>query len=253
MLLTESAMELLAPSMFSDTHKMSELYKQVRTIDVVRRMSDVGYHPVQAKQDNPTRRDPRFVTHMVVLRHQDHIEQVAKVGNEVPQIIIINSHNGRRKLTMMGGIYRFVCANGLFIGDNIMRYAGRHSGNVIDEALNFAGLLSERMPQVQKTIEDWSAKELSPAKQTEFAKQASVLRWGDISSYDTAELLKPRRAADEGSDLWRTFNVVQENCFVGGLNGTTGTQRSITSKPITQINRTVDFNRGLWELAEQFA
>jgi hypothetical protein len=51
------------------------------------------------------------------------------------------------------------------------------------------------------------------------------------------ELLQPRRRVDEGNDLWRTFNVIQENITLGG--GSLG-------KGITQFQDDVRFNQELW-------
>ena len=59
-----------------------------------------------------------------------------------------------------------------------------------------------------------------------------------------------RREEDRGTDLWRTFNVAQENLIRGGfLNGST---RRV-ARPITSIQKDVKFNSELWDLASKYS
>jgi len=44
-----------------------------------------------------------------------------------------------------------------------------------------------------------------------------------------AQLLAPRRYADEGKDLWHTFNRVQENVIAGGLSAISATRLASAS------------------------
>jgi len=59
-----------------------------------------------------------------------------------------------------------------------------------------------------------------------------------------------RREADRGNDLWSTFNVAQENLIRGGfVNGST--RRKV--RPITSIQKDVNFNSQLWDLASTYS
>ena len=58
-----------------------------------------------------------------------------------------------------------------------------------------------------------------------------------------------RRPIDEGNDLWRVFNVVQENVMRGGIAGRSATGRASCSRAIRAIREDVRINNDLWQLA----
>ncbi|MNG31048.1 hypothetical protein D3C84_1167890 [compost metagenome] len=60
----------------------------------------------------------------------------------------------------------------------------------------------------------------------------------------------PRRAEDRASDLWTTFNRVQENTIKGGLRGRNKQGRRTTTRAVNGIDQDVKLNRALWVLAQ---
>jgi len=66
-----------------------------------------------------------------------------------------------------------------------------------------------------------------------------------------------RRRDDNGADLWRTFNRVQENAVRGGLSAwghdANGHRRRTTTREVKAIDQDVKLNRALWHLAERMA
>ena len=70
-------------------------------------------------------------------------------------------------------------------------------------------------------------------------------------------LLKPRRAADRGADLWSAFNVIQENVIRGGQRGQVvaadGARRRASVREVTGIDQGRALNRALWVLTERMA
>jgi hypothetical protein len=72
---------------------------------------------------------------------------------------------------------------------------------------------------------------------------------------DAGTLLKARRPADEGTDLWTTMNRVQENLVQGGMSDShrdrRGRMRSV--RALRGIDSKVSLNKGLWNLAEHLA
>lgn len=62
---------------------------------------------------------------------------------------------------------------------------------------------------------------------------------------------------DRNPSLWHTINVIQENAMKGGLHGrrfeANGQSRRATTKLITGIDQTVQFNVALWHLGEETA
>ena len=64
-------------------------------------------------------------------------------------------------------------------------------------------------------------------------------------------MLEPRRRDDVRSDLWSTFNRVQESLVNGGLPGRGATGRRMHTRPVQGIDQSVKLNRALWMLAEE--
>lgn len=65
-----------------------------------------------------------------------------------------------------------------------------------------------------------------------------------------SQLLTPRRREDRSSDLWTTFNRVQENTIKGGLTGRNKQGRRTTTRAVNGIDQDVKLNRALWVLAQ---
>lgn len=84
-----------------------------------------------------------------------------------------------------------------------------------------------------------------------FANQALGVRYtrGAHQPVTAEQVLAPRRSADAGADLWRVFNVVQENLMRGGVVGRAASGRAVRSRPIRAIREDVRINSQLWQLA----
>ena len=96
---------------------------------------------------------------------------------------------------------------------------------------------------------------LSREEQRVLAEASLFARYGEEDSPVTPkQILRPRRAADVGGNLWTTFNIIQENIIRGGHNGTRQAEdgRIICrqTRPINGIDQNVGVNRALWTLAE---
>lgn len=252
-MLTENAIRELAPAAFAAEHRMTSRYVQVDTMAIANRLADAGYLPVQADQDRPRRRDPRLVTHRIVFRHESQLD--ARHGaEEVPHIMLVNSHNGRTKVRLHAGFYRFICANSLVIGNDMFNAEISHLGDAVSEALTFAEDMTDRLTETRRVIAHWSQVELSKAKATEFAVKAGELRFGpSAGAYSAETLLEARRAEDEGLNLWRVFSRVQENTVKGGMKGQNANGHGLTSRALTAVQPNIAFNKALWSLAEEFA
>ena len=71
----------------------------------------------------------------------------------------------------------------------------------------------------------------------------------DIST----RLLTVRRSADQGSDLWKTFNVIQENVIKGGIRlvreNEQGQRSLARTRAVNSIDRDAKLNKELMQLA----
>jgi hypothetical protein len=247
--LNNDQIEDLIPAAFAETHACSGKYQQVRTADLIQPMLDAGYGVVAARQDKPTRRSSLHAIHSLTLRKRDD----SLVNGLIPQIYLLNSHNGRTKLRITGGLFRLICENGLIAAVSAEEAAIIHRGNAVEDALKAAEAAFRQAEGCLETFESWKARILSPAEQTRFAEAALSIRHPHSKTFSAEELLRPRRDADVGDDLWRVFNRIQEACLAGGVRGEGATGIEVTSRPITAIMPSFQLNRSLWALAEEFA
>jgi hypothetical protein len=108
--------------------------------------------------------------------------------------------------------------------------------------------------------QDWSQINLVQDERMALAEGAHVLRFADAEGnvktpITPAALLEPRRSEDRRTDLWSTFNVIQENVIKGGVHGVgfNANQqiRHVTTRRINGIDQDVKLNKALWILAEK--
>jgi hypothetical protein len=74
-----------------------------------------GRRPEQALAEQSRTRIPGkgdFTLHMVRFRHAEHLSPLA-VGAEVPELVLVNSHDGASAYKFMAGVFRLVCSNGV--------------------------------------------------------------------------------------------------------------------------------------------
>jgi len=254
--LTKETIQQQAPAVYGNQHAMSKAmskaYSQVNTGELIDRLSEHGLVPVRVSQDNPRKRNPLTVAHKVHLQPVD----LLKREEGTPELIIVNSHNGRTRLKIFAGIFRLICTNGMVAGTSVLPpVMARHYKDAVGAALDQAMEAAEHLTRLGAVVDDWSAVELSEARQQTFAQQAAELRWGKGADqrFKPGQLLEARRSTDAGDDLWHVFNRVQENTTKGQLLGASANGRAIRTRGLTQIEQDIKYNAQLWELAEKVA
>ncbi len=200
---------------------------------------------------------------MLRFRHQD-ISQALAVGDVIPEVVLINSHDGTSAYKLMAGLYRLVCANGLMVPDGeIESISVMHKGDVAKDVVEGSHRLIGDTQRSLTTVQNWTRLQLTDGEQAAFAESAHKLRFADANGEVTtpitpAQLLAPRRRDDICNDLWRTFNRVQENALSGGLSAVQRDAdgrrvRRVSTRRINGIDQDVRLNRALWELAAKMA
>ena len=249
--LSEEAMRRTAPSIFADgAHESrSERYAYIPTIDLVRGLGKEGFRPFMVAQTRVRDADQReHAKHIIRLRHANHM--TSGTANEV---ILLNSHNGTSSYQMLSGVFRFVCANGLICGDRHHDIRIPHKGDVKDQVLDGANVILESFGLITEEQERMKAIQLDPQEAQVLARAALAVKYDDPSKpapITEDQILRPRRVADSGSDLWSVFNRVQENLMKGGLTGRTANGRRRATRAVTGIDQGTSLNRALWTLAQ---
>ena len=250
--LTDAEIRHAAPSIFaSNAHgSRSERYTLIPTIDVLTQLRKEGFQPFMVAQTRV--RDQGKVEHtkhMIRLRHPSQIN-----GTEANEIIVLNSHDGSSAFQLLSGCFRFVCANGMVCGDINSDIRVPHKGDVVDRVVSGAFEVLDGFTRVVEDRESMKGVTLDEGEQAAFGKAAIALRYDtEVAPAPITErqVLSPRRAADNGSDLWTTFNRVQENLIRGGLPARSARGARTRTREVAGIDQGVKLNRALWVLANE--
>jgi hypothetical protein len=259
--LTMGELRHYAPSAFA-TEKFSDRsdrYAYLPTIDIITAMQNAGFLPYKATQSRSRSLDRREHTkHMI--RFRSPMAEMQMAGQSIPEVVLINSHDGSSAYKLMLGIFRLVCSNGLVVADSMQASISvRHTGNIVDQVLEASHELAGHAPKVIDAIRDWTGLQLTSGEQQAYAEAAHTIRFADAEGkVDTpitaAQLLHLRRPEDTGTDLYSTMNRVQENVIKGGLHARSPrTRRMISTREVKGIDQDVKLNRALWQLSEKMA
>jgi hypothetical protein len=236
------------PSIYA-THasaNVSEQYGFVPTSFVLEALGKAGFLPVTARAARSSPEKAGFSKHLIRLRHRDHLE--TQVGDWLPEVVLVNSHDGSSSYRIMAGVFRLVCSNGLVVGNPALEARIRHTRNAPEEIVDASFRVIESLPSINESVQEMRLMPLESREREAFATAALALRYADEPPINPTQLLAVRRSADHSSDLWTTFNVVQENLLRGGqrrLHSRRNTRR------ITSVGEDVRLNRALWILAEE--
>lgn len=230
--------------------ELSSRYVHVNSMDVIASMHDAGFVVHAIKAAAKTEHARLFGRHEIDFRHAD---APVHVNGYVPRMLFVNSHDGSTKATALMGVYRFVCSNGLVVGNSMHRETLRHAGDAARTLVERMQALAKNTAPLFGQIDRWTKTPMPRVRAREFARMAAHLRWGDADKFDVEDLLQVRRGEDDAGDLWTTFNRIQENTTRGDLAGVTRSGRATRARPLQEIVAANRYNSQLWELAEAFS
>ncbi|MEG6258793.1 DUF932 domain-containing protein [Enterobacter bugandensis] len=248
--LTHEELMQHVPSVFGeDKHvSRSEKYTFIPTITLLENLQREGFQPFfacQSRVRDPDRR--QYTKHMLRLRRAGQIN-----GQQVPEIIILNSHGGESSFQLLPGIFRSVCTNSLVCGQSFGEIRVPHRGNVVEKVIEGAYEVLGIFDRVEEKRSAMESLVLSPPAQQAFATAALTYRFGEEHQPVTAsQILTPRRYGDRQDDLWSVFNRCQENLLKGGLPGRSARGKRSHTRAVKGIDGDVKLNRALWVMAEE--
>lgn len=247
-------LEKMAPSIFAKhgAPNVSPNYKFIPTIDTVEAMRDAGFYPVSAQETRSRKLEKVGHTkHLLRFRKEGMVE----VGGMVPEIVLLNSHDGSSSYQLRGGIYRLVCSNGLVVGDDLFFKKVRHQGNINNNIVIACNEILETFPSTLETAQKWEEIEVSPGIQLQFAEKASKMKWNDQIKIRPDDLLRARRQADMKDNLWTLLNRVQENLIRGGIpyiaHDEQGNPYRQRTRRVNSVQENVRVNTNLWNLTKE--
>lgn len=248
--LTRDELMQVVPSVFGeDKHaSRSDRYCYIPTITLLENLQREGFEPFfacQTRVRDPGRRE--HTKHMLRLRRAGQIN-----GQQVPEIIILNSHDGASSFQLLPGIFRSVCTNSLVCGQSFGEIRVPHRGSVVEKVIEGAYEVLGVFDRVGERREAMQSLILPPPAQQALAKAALTYRFGEEHQPVTeAQILTPRRYEDRKDDLWSVFNRCQENLSKGGLPGRSVQGKRSRTRAVNGIDGDIRLNRALWVMAEE--
>lgn len=247
--------EKYIPSIFSTraSDDRSDKYCYIPTYELVEQMNKEGFQIFAMSA--PSSRLPakkEFGKHLIRFRHENAGD--ISVGDEVFEVCLINSHDGSSGVSVLAGMFRLVCSNGLVLSNGFSNSISvRHQNITIDGILENATKMVENSNSIYELKNHWQGIELDYEKKYALASAAHEMKFDDRPTpVKPIDFLEVRRPEDNKNDLWTVFNVVQENLINGGIRGF-NSRRRIRTRPIRNVYQNINFNQRLWEKASELA
>lgn len=231
------------PAIFTKTPspKVSDRYSFADSEYYLQKFIDADWTIHSARQVSKS----EYAPHQVILRNND----IATVGDLLPQLIFTNSHNGIKKMTIDTGIYRLVCSNGLVVPTSITQSLSIKHLDLGDSTTDtIVNSFYEKVPIIMNNIDRMRNKILTDDEIDNFTYNALQIRFTNAVGININDVVKPLRIEDNSDDLWTVFNVVQEKLIRGGIQ----LPSKRRSRPINNFVNDNNINTKLWELAEQY-
>lgn len=245
---TSELIKKIAPSAFATTPspKMTNKYTFVPTDQVIEFFDREGWKVSSVKQTG------KGIHGLHSIRFRN--SQLPKVGDTLVEAIIQNSHNGTSAFSMSAGLFRLVCSNGLTVPTAVAdKFSMRHNQFLLDDVKQLADNFSKKLPMIQNSVDSMMARELTTDEKIDFVRESAKIRFNSEKTLHDLEilgLLTPNRKEDEGDDMWKVFNVIQEKFIRGGVKVINNRGKVTKMKSIDSIISQNNINTKLWELAE---
>ena len=247
--LTTEELYRTVPSVFgNDKHEpRSERYTYIPTITLLESLQKEGFQPFfacQTRVRDISRRE--HTKHMLRLRREGQM-----TGNQVPEIILLNSHDGSSSYQMLPGLFRFVCQSGLICGQTFGEVRVPHKGDVVEKVIEGAYEVLGLFDRMDEQRDAMHSLQLPAPAQRALATAALTYRFGeDHQPVTPSQILAPRRPEDDKPDLWTTYQRIQENLIKGGVASRNAKGKRSHTRAVRGIDGDVKLNRALWVMAE---
>ncbi|MBM9514264.1 DUF932 domain-containing protein [Desulfogranum marinum] len=234
---------------------VSSRYSFVPTVTAVDLLRDAGWQPIAASQSGVRKAEREgYQKHLIRFAQPDLIMRDERID-----LLLYNSHDRGCSFRLMAGIYRFVCSNGLVVGDEYANFRHKHIGFSPDEFMQSAVQIAGAAGEIAGQMDEFKQIELAPEAQGIFAEAAHSLVYDqpEAAPIQPNALLAPRRSEDRGNDVWTAYNRIHENVINGGIKGVkvgdNGRRRKVTTRPVKALDKNLKLNQALWVLTQRMA
>ena len=164
-ILTLDQIRAAAPSVFAERPwdgTRPDTYRFVPTHEVLELLQHQGFRVTRATQSESRIEGKRpFARHLLRLRHADFLGATA--SQEVPEIVLFNSHDRSSAYRLFTGVFRVVCGNGLVVqAADFGSFSIRHSGrrDLFARIKEATARITDGIPDLMRQIDGWKAIDL---------------------------------------------------------------------------------------------
>ena len=263
--LTKEQINAQAPLVFAKAPtnpNVTDKYLFVNTETIVNDLAKLNWFPVEVAQRKTRKEEGTiFSKHMVSFQNPD-IKITSEDGDDAyPRILLTNSHDGMQSFRFSVGIFRLVCSNGLVVADEeFSDFRIKHKGYSFGELRNVVKQAVKDLPKRVEVMNDMKNRILTQEEKNKLALDAMLIRAGIKPNSDKAkkfnydeetieDILDPKRKEDEGDDLWRVFNVIQEKITQGDFHAALTGAKVRKVRKIKSFEKDLKVNKELFKLA----
>ena len=240
---------------------VSKRYLFVNTETIIDDLDKLGWKPVQAAQRKGRGGSTIFSKHMIAFQNPEIMIKGKDGDDSFPRIIMTNSHDGMQAFKFSVGIFRLVCSNGLVVADEqFSDFKIKHKGYTFAELRDVITTAVKDLPNKVQVLNDMKSRILTQDEKNKLALDAMLVRAGIKLGSDKAkkfiyddetieDILEPKRKEDEGDDLWRVFNVVQEKITQGEFSAALKGAKVRKVRKIKSFEKDLKVNKDLFQLA----
>ncbi|MDA9111897.1 DUF945 domain-containing protein [bacterium] len=241
--------------------KVSGKYLFVNTETIIDDLDKLGWKPVQAAQRKGRGNSTIFSKHMIAFQNPDLKIKGSDGDDSFPRIIMTNSHDGMQAFKFSVGIFRLVCSNGLVVADEqFSDFKIKHKGYTFNELRGVVNQAVEDLPNKVEVLNQMKNRVLSQEEKNKLALDAMLIRANITPGSEKAkkfnyddetiiDILDPKRKEDEGDDLWRVFNVIQEKITQGDFHAALTGAKVRKVRKIQSFEKDLKVNKQLFKLA----
>ncbi len=230
--------------------KVSDRYCFFSTKQIIEVLEERNWLPSQIYQSGTRMPENHgFQKHLIRFSNPDHQDR-----GDRPEIVLINSHMGNAALKLMLGYFRFVCGNGLIVGEKAADCKIRHIGYTAEGVRESLEHIVSLLPQLTSSVERFKGIELTRDEEEAYGEAAIGMAFdGEKYVVDPRDVIRSRRIEDRSCDLWTTFNRTQENLIKGGIGRRSKDGKRRRTTAVKSVDENVRLNRALWSLTEKMA
>lgn len=239
--------------------KMSERYSFISTMEPVNVLRQLGWEVSHVAQQHTRLAEKNgFQRHALKFMKAGQ-SQALVVGQTIPQLVLVNSHEGSAAFRFFLGLFEVRCTNGLMVeSGSLTECRVLHRGYTDEKVAEGMTSLIPQIPAVLETAENWKSLKLETPEVKAFAEAAIELRW----DAESETYVNPENVAcaawkgQEENTLYDVFNRVQEGILRGGRYGfyaknKTGNRTKV--RPIKSLAENERLNKALWSLTSKMA